>query len=127
MAAMEVKLEFDLRVHGLSAIKKAAYRFTDQCAADIRQTDAEHVSVTLTPRSTTAIDALAFQNEVLDQDLRDLIAEETKPIRNLLLAQAFCEFSSVDPAGDSADFHDDPLNIAAEAHGKLDDEDIARP
>ncbi len=127
MQAVEVKLEFDLRVHGLSAIKKAAYRFTDQCAADIRQIDAERVSVTLTPRSSKVVDALAFRNEVLDQDLRALIAEETKPIRNLLLVQAFCELSAVDPVGDTADFHSDPLNVGTELHGRLEDEEAMRP
>jgi His-Xaa-Ser system protein HxsD len=123
----EERLEFDLRVHSLLTIKKAAYRFADRWTADIQQVDDNHVWVILKPRTRQPIDAAAFRCEVLDQDLRQIIAEETTGLRNILLAQAFSELSVVDPQGDSADFHDDPLGVAFEAHGKLDNERSAKP
>jgi len=52
-----------------------------------------------------------FQNEVLDQELREAVAEETKGIQNLLLAQAFSATSLLDPLGECADEGVDPLNI----------------
>ena len=39
-----------------------------------------------------------FRNELLDQDLRETIAEETERVRNLLLAQAFSGLSLTDSA-----------------------------
>jgi hypothetical protein len=50
---------------------------------------------------------------VLDQELRETVAEETKSVRDLLLAQTFSGLSLVDPVGENADYHDDPLVIAA--------------
>jgi hypothetical protein len=52
-----------------------------------------------------------FRNELLDQDLRETIAEETGRVRNLLLAQAFSGLSLTDADADAADFRDDPLGI----------------
>jgi His-Xaa-Ser system protein HxsD len=48
--------------------------------------------------SAEPIDKLVgeFCNEVLDQDLRETVAEETTGIRNLLLAQAFSKTSLID-------------------------------
>lgn len=119
MSSSEVTLEFDLRVIRLSAIKKAALRFAGCYSADIRLIGSEQANVVLTSQTDQPVDSLSFRNETLDQDLREIVAEETMPVRNLLLAQAFAELSVVDPLGDSADFHNDPLGIAAELHGKL--------
>jgi hypothetical protein len=37
-------------------------------------------------------------------------------VRNLLLAQAFAQTSLLDPQGEQADYHDDPLNISRPDH-----------
>lgn len=80
-------------VFGLDEIKKAAYRFTDRCAFEFAF---EGDDVVCTLRLTSGKDPGegerledAFRNEVLDQDLRGRIAEETAPIRNAILAYAF--------------------------------------
>jgi hypothetical protein len=52
-----------------------------------------------------------FRNEILDQDLRESIAEETAQVRNLLLVQAFSGLSVTDTVADTADYGDDPLGI----------------
>ncbi|MCA9059945.1 MAG: hypothetical protein KDA85_15665, partial [Planctomycetaceae bacterium] len=56
---------------------------------------------------------------VLHEDLREMIAEETKVVRDILLAQAFSGLSMTDPDGETADFRKDPLGIAAELHGDV--------
>ncbi|HEV2292255.1 MAG TPA: His-Xaa-Ser system protein HxsD [Tepidisphaeraceae bacterium] len=87
-----VRVELELAVYSLAAIKKAAYRLGDRCHVRIATTREDTVVVHLTPkRSIDNARFLAgeFQNELLDQDLREIVAQETEAIRNLLLAQAF--------------------------------------
>ena len=91
-------MTFDSTVYRLSAIKKAAYKFGGLFHILIEQHD-QVTDVRMKPKETNApIDTLAgdFCNEVLDQDLREIVAEETAGIRNLLLAQAFSKTSLID-------------------------------
>jgi His-Xaa-Ser system protein HxsD len=109
---------FDLNLFRLSAIKKAAYRFTDGFAVHIEQLDTSNIRVSLTLRpgiSRPRLAADSFENEVLDQELRETVADETRGVRELLLAQAFSEIQLVDPVGENADYSDDPLRISS--HG----------
>jgi len=109
-----VEFTFDLSVYRMSAIKKAAYRFAAHYAVEIRPTAGGCVQVVLSPRLScppNAPDADSLPSEVLDQDLRETVADETNGIRDVLLAQAFSSLSVVDPVGETADFHDDPLGI----------------
>jgi His-Xaa-Ser system protein HxsD len=109
-----VQLEFDLAVYRLSAIKKAAYRFGDRFHVQLAGGQHDRVQVVLIPK-TDADDAEfwagEFCNEVLDQDLREVVAEETSAIRNLLLAQAFSATSLLDELGDRGDYLTDPMAI----------------
>jgi His-Xaa-Ser system protein HxsD len=105
----------DPRVYRLSAVKKAAYRLGDRCYADIEVAADESIRVRLAAkRDGVCLRTLEgdFRNELLDQELRESIAEETERVRNLLLAQAFSGVSLTDAAGESADFRDDPLGIS---------------
>ncbi len=107
-------LTFDPAVYRLAAIKKAAYKFGDRCNVEITTQLSSGTAVRLTPRTCDLnLDLIAsdFHNEVLDQDLREAIAEETASIRSLLLAQAFSATSLVDPIGETADYQADPLRI----------------
>jgi len=75
------------------SLKKTAYRFSGRCSFDF-QTDGKEIICKLLfprPQSHQAVASieLGFRNELLDQDLRDLIAEETTPLRNAILAFAF--------------------------------------
>jgi His-Xaa-Ser system protein HxsD len=110
--------EFDLTLYRLSAIKKAAYRFTDGFIVHFEQPDVSKVRVSLTPKvdvSSPRLSAKLFENEVIDQELRETVAEETKGVRELLLAQAFSGIQLVDPVGENADYREDPLQISG--HG----------
>lgn len=87
------ELRFSSQVYALDVVKKAAYRFTDRCAFDF-VAEGDDVLCRLTPLVDQGPDALnelenAFRNEILDQDLRRIIADETASIRNAVLAYAF--------------------------------------
>lgn len=87
------EVRFASDVYSLDAIKKAAYRFGDRCAFDLRSEDGHYVAVLLFSDDLSDSDASAlerdFRNEVLDYDLRESIATETAGVRNAVLAYAF--------------------------------------
>jgi His-Xaa-Ser system protein HxsD len=97
---------FDAALYRSSAIKKAAYKYGGLFYVLISQH--EHlVEVRLKPKeSCTSPDALVgeFCNEVLDQELRETVAEETTGIRDLLLAQAFSKTTLIDPELETGEY-----------------------
>lgn len=108
-------------IHSLPAIKKAAYKFADRFFVTIDEANPGNVRVTFRPKPGAGnVETVVgdFANEVLDQDLRESLAAETQAVRNLILAQAFSSTSLLDPDGESADYRDDPLNIASSDHHK---------
>ena len=114
MPLPEVIISVDASVYRLSAVKKAAYRFGDRCFVHIEVLAEGYIQVRLTAKlADMPLDALEgdFRNELLDQDLRESIAEETQRVRNLILAQAFSAASLTDAVADTADYRDDPLGI----------------
>ena len=88
-----VTLSFDTAVYGLETIKKAAYRLIDRAVVEISLGDGAVICVVRHRDSNRAIEvqqlADELRAEVLDQDLRRLIGEETAPVRNAVLAYAF--------------------------------------
>ena len=98
-------------IYRISAVKKAAYRLGDRCFVKLEVLADGGMRVGLTAKSDQ-VDFAAlegdFLNELLDQDLRETIAQETERVRNLLLAQAF---SGLGSEADTADHRDDPLGI----------------
>ncbi len=84
----------DTRVYRLTAIQKAAYRFADRFTAVLGSLEEHQLPVRFVFRSGTderaAVDAARlFFQELLDQELRELVGEETRAIRSLILAHAF--------------------------------------
>ena len=86
-------VSFSSHVYGLDEIKRASYRFIDAMSVDIAPCDDEIVCILNFVRSTNEEEAQKIVNdfkiEVLDQDLRRTIAEETKEVRNAILAYTF--------------------------------------
>ena len=108
------ELSFDTRVYRLTALKKAAYRFGDRCHIHLYPGPDTQVTVTLRakdPQLNLLRLAGEYQNEVLDQDLREIVAEETAGICNLLLAQAFSATNLIDKHADTGDYKLDPAHI----------------
>ncbi len=89
-----IRLDLDVRAYRLSAVKKAAYRFAERCTAMIGEVQEQRVHVALgfgpSVSEQAAQDVVRrFFDELLDQELREQIADETAAIRPLILAQAF--------------------------------------
>ncbi|KYF68803.1 His-Xaa-Ser system protein HxsD [Sorangium cellulosum] len=89
-----VAVSIDLRAYRLTAVQKTAYRMAAQCTAVLREVHDHSLEVTLTFPPTTseraAIEtARLFFQELLDQELREKVAEETASLRTLILAHAF--------------------------------------
>jgi len=75
------------------AVKKAVYLLSSVAAAEIR-VDGQTIHCDLHPHSALSDESAEelrskLRLEVLDQDLRERIAEETAPLRNAILAHAF--------------------------------------
>jgi His-Xaa-Ser system protein HxsD len=84
----------DTRVYRLIAIKKAAHRLAAHFTVSFESVTDEHVHLVLRGKSkwtdAEADDVIkAFNQELLDQELREHVGEETASIRTLILAQAF--------------------------------------
>src|SRR4051794_29319527 len=84
---------FDLSVFSLDCIKRASYRTTADSAVDI-SVEGGHAVCVIHFRSpvTPELAARASERlrlEVLDQDLRSIVAAETSTVRNTILALAF--------------------------------------
>ena len=89
-----VDFAVDLRAYRLASVQKTAYRLAARCTALLGNVTESSVSVTLTfPAATREAEALdvarLFFQELLDQELRERIAVETAPLRNLILAHAY--------------------------------------
>jgi len=88
-----ISVNFDSQVFSLMAIKKAAYKYIDSFSADITAENHEvRCVLSLTsPRNEENSARLVddFKKEVLDQDLRETLKDETEAVRNLILAHAF--------------------------------------
>lgn len=85
-------LRIDSAVFDLRTIKETAYRFADKFSIDIMQEGNEYL-ITMIPLHAETFDPIALENhfrqELIDQDLRRIIREETANVRNLILANAF--------------------------------------
>lgn len=110
-----MEFEVDTTIYRLIALKKAAYRLGGRMWVTLTPLGETRVSVRLQPKSSQPLSEIAqeeFCQEALDQELREIIATETAPVRGLLLAQAFSATSLLDPDGEVSDPLDDPLGIA---------------
>jgi His-Xaa-Ser system protein HxsD len=110
-----MRVNVDLSIYPLDVVLRASHRFTARCYVIPHADENGHVTVELVARDDH--DSLSdlhgkFANALLDAHLRALIAEETRPIRELLVAQAFCEGDLLDRRDVESDEHADPKGIA---------------
>ncbi|MFN0168656.1 MAG: His-Xaa-Ser system protein HxsD [Bryobacteraceae bacterium] len=105
---------FDSSLYRSSAVQKAAYKFSDRCFLKIDPAQGGCVvGVSLRSDCSEPIDTILgeFANEVLDQELREKVGQETEAIRNLIIAHAFSKSALIDPGLDSCGYQTDPLGI----------------
>ncbi len=104
---------FDLSVYSLNAVKKAAYKFSRDYSIDITSDgNIAQVTAKRTHASESRWDIEDLPNEVLDQDLREVILDETRIMRDIILAQAFSSISIINTDFETQDFENDPLKIS---------------
>ena len=109
-----IVVAFDPSVYRLTAIKKAAHKFGNLFFILIRTSTGGRVEAVLKAKATLADPmrvAGEFCNEVLDQDLREIIAQDTQAVRDLILAHAFSKTALLSTESEGADYHNDPLGI----------------
>jgi His-Xaa-Ser system protein HxsD len=119
-ATAGVSFRVDTSMYPISAVTRAAYKFTARYHVAIRREaeDSSIVTVTLTPKSPSILDATAervlmgdFENELIDQRLRESLEAEFGALRELIVAHAFSDTNLLDPARDDGDYVEDPLGI----------------
>ena len=91
---------FDAACYSVDAVERALYRLSDRLSADVAL-DGESIHCTLYFSSeepeVRAAAICDLRNGVLDETLRARIRDETKDVRNLILALAFSNTGLVDP------------------------------
>jgi His-Xaa-Ser system protein HxsD len=106
----------DLTVYSLEALFRVCYAFTDRCYLFLAHGESSSsVKVRFARKSPDCdLGAVAgeFSNELINQKVRIDIAAETKPIRELIVAQAFAEADLLDRSMSEADYREDPRGIA---------------
>jgi His-Xaa-Ser system protein HxsD len=108
-------VQLSLSVYRLSAIQKAAYKLSGRSVIQIRPVEQQLVEVILEGADLTAdLQELRrdFLREVIDQELREVVMQETAGIRNLLLAQAFSSTSLIQGDDNVTDYLEDPQQIS---------------
>lgn len=86
------EIAFDSNAHTADAIQRAAYRFSDRLALDLRSSEVRFdCTIHIADQAEADVDSLVadFRREVLDQVLRERIRVETEDVRNAVLAFAF--------------------------------------
>lgn len=96
----EHRITFDTECYSVDAVERALYRLSDRFASDVA-VDEGVLRCTLFLRTEDPEQVAAaisdLRNEVLDETLRARIRDETKEVRNLILALAFSNTGLVDP------------------------------
>lgn len=90
----ERSLTVDRELYSIRALFRACYAFTDRCYLFLRDAEPGLVTVVFRKRqSPKTLDALIeeFANELINQGLRAQLEEETRPIRERIVAMAFSE------------------------------------
>lgn len=89
-----MRLDLDRSVYSLEAVQKAAYRFIDRLTVLISQSEAAITcDIDVIVGRDDLLESLVadFKRELLDQQLRVQIKNETTDVRNLILSHAFSQ------------------------------------
>lgn len=84
-----MKFYFTKQIYDKEALIKAAYRFTDNAYIHLDVNEDNYI-VTIEAKGTNNIvNEQEFQNEILAQMVRTKISNQTKTLRELMIARAF--------------------------------------
>lgn len=95
-------MEFSATTQGLGALREAAYRLIGLASCQIDEAGDRYLC-RLTPAKTGADDDVRrrFLDLVTDENLREKIAAETGPMRNLIVSLAFGALAAPSTPSDS--------------------------
>ena len=101
MSGEPISICLNARVYSLEVAQRAAFRCTDLASFEFALASETEIVVTASVNSGISIDPAGFRarynNELLDQKLRQTVAEETKNERDLILAFAFSNTKLLGP------------------------------
>ncbi len=99
-------------VYTLEVIMRTAHRFTARCFVHLSRTE-DAVEVRFQPRGGMdgANLALEFCNDLLDDALRDIVAQESRAERDLILAHALSRHPVLNREYESAQAFSDPVGL----------------
>lgn len=104
----------DLSIYSREAVLKSAHRFTGVCFVRLKDVGVGQIEIHLQPkRDADDVDKLMaeFLNDLLDQRLRTLVAEETASSRDLIMAHALSRTVFVRPDLETGDPLTDPAHV----------------
>ncbi len=120
----DLAFDVDTSIYELDSILRAAYRLTDRCYVFLARDPQNPQRLTIylgvkppagSDRTASRLDVTALagelSNELIDQQLRTVLAREAGPVRELIVAQAFAEGNLLDPERDDGDYRQDPHGI----------------
>lgn len=88
-----VEIEFDESIYSVDTVQRASLKYSDLASISISRTDSGSLRAKATLFDDAGISAdelgKVLTNEVLDQALRERIAEQTSTERNLILSYTF--------------------------------------
>ena len=110
----DVSIGVELAVYPLEVVLRACHAFTARCYVFAHDVHNGIVVIDFASKDATPLRELAgeFSNALIDYSLRSQIAGETHAIRELLVAQAFCEADLLDRGDVESDEYADPRGIA---------------
>jgi His-Xaa-Ser system protein HxsD len=105
----------DTNIYSLEVLFRTCYGFTDRCYLFLEQSDNPQIIrvrfASKSLESPLSITAAEFSNELVNQRVRLDVANETRSIRELIVAQAFAETDLLDRSDSEASYVDDPRGI----------------
>ena len=96
----ELLILVDLKVFSLSAVKKTLYVLGALATAEVQLRDEFTADIHYTLRTGSPLGddfPIRFQQELLDQDLRESISSQTEGVRNLIIAHALSRVPLINP------------------------------
>jgi His-Xaa-Ser system protein HxsD len=96
-----VEITVDATIYSKASIFRACYKFTDRAYIFLSRTENKPnyilVSITMKqPQDDPEKMIQEINNELIDQNIREILELEFGPIRNLIVAQAFSEGNLLD-------------------------------
>lgn len=110
--------QVDLGVYTLEAVLKSSYRFTGRGFVELKTLNKHTVEVSIRAKSPgdDAETLMAeFLNDLIDQRLRTIVAQETATTRDRIMAHALSQTGFLRPDWETADPAHDPAHISTPA------------